>query len=279
MIIASLIILIFFLYFKMQRFTKTRINNKKILIIGGTKGIGYELTKCLQNNNDVTVLARKQEILLNKTVKFVKCDIMKPETYKNIPTYDYDVIFCCPGVCKPSLYENSDIDDLKNHLDINFIGPISILHHLKRLSTKPFTYVLFSSTLSLFTLPGYSFYSPAKAALLNFQQCLKTESKIDLKILILGTVKTKSYIKENYTKPETTKSIENLSNVALPKEIAEFLIHNLYNRNILYYDWFTYFFGIKFICEKPIDYFLFPFSVIIVFISRIVKKIMCKEIK
>jgi len=49
-----------------------KIKNKRIIITGGTSGIGYEMTKQLHSHNDVIVIARSEEKLERLLQKFIE---------------------------------------------------------------------------------------------------------------------------------------------------------------------------------------------------------------
>jgi len=57
-----------------------KVNNKRIVITGGTSGIGYEMTKCLYANNEVIVISRS----INKLNKL-------SQEFDGITTYQADL--------------------------------------------------------------------------------------------------------------------------------------------------------------------------------------------
>ena len=58
--------------------------DKKILITGGSKGIGLELVKYFcKNNFSVTVLSRTfEEKKIRKKIKFLKYNVLKKKNYR-----------------------------------------------------------------------------------------------------------------------------------------------------------------------------------------------------
>lgn len=71
--------------------------------------------------------------------------------------------------------------------------------------------VMVSSTLGLMGMIGYSQYSPTKFALRGLAECLRQELipyNIRVSIYFVSTINSPGYEKENITKPEITKQIE-----------------------------------------------------------------------
>ena len=77
--------------------------DKKILITGGSKGIGLELVKYFcKNNFSVTVLSRTfEEKKIRKKIKFLKYNVLKKKNYPNLKSklkkIKPDIIIHCIG--------------------------------------------------------------------------------------------------------------------------------------------------------------------------------------
>lgn len=283
----------------------SEIKNKKILIIGGTSGIGMELAKKLyKNGNKITVSSRnlnRAEDAINKimnranstnstnnshnytntnstinslnSLNAIQFDSTADQIFRND---SYDLIFYCPGVSFPGYFCDPNFADFENKLkiqmDLNFYGMLKSLHFFKKGCSKPFEFVVFSSTLALFPIPGYTGYSPTKTCLRSFFETEKEKLKeegISLKIFYSCSVQTPSFSKEELIKPVFTKKIEHTNTVAKPQDVAEYLCWVLGTRSAIAYDWFTYFAMIKNECENIIDYLFYPLAVLTIFFSKI----------
>lgn len=71
---------------------------KKVLIIGGWSGIGFEIAKTLDTNGyEVTCVGRKERN--NISFKYIKCDVSKKdEVTKLFSNSVYDVLVYCAGI-------------------------------------------------------------------------------------------------------------------------------------------------------------------------------------
>ncbi len=80
------------------------IKNKKILITGGSSGLGQSLViKLLQQNNKIYCLSRSNVKKRNKNLKFIKCNLkqiytIKPKLKKLIDTKTLDYVFLNAGI-------------------------------------------------------------------------------------------------------------------------------------------------------------------------------------
>ena len=79
------------------------LKNKKFLVTGGSKGLGYELVKKLVSNGiDVSVISRSfPDKKIRKKIDFYKCDILKKDKFlrlkKKISKKKFDIVVHCIG--------------------------------------------------------------------------------------------------------------------------------------------------------------------------------------
>lgn len=192
---------------------KTKYENKKILIIGGTSGLGLSLALKLSEMNDVTVSGRRDFDTQYLPLEYLKMDVTKEITFSD----EFDVIFYCTGYANVKRFDDLKIDEFRDQFEVNYFGVVKTLKCLldvAKRKKKPVDFVMIGSTLTFFSIPGYSAYSPSKSALFDLFSELKYEMRsrnIFLYFYILSSTKTPGYDKENRTKPFITKKIENLT--------------------------------------------------------------------
>lgn len=222
-----------------------KYEGKKILIIGGTAGLGLALAEKLSKYNSVTVSGRKYFDTQQYRFNYIKMDVTKEIEFG----YEYDVIFFCAGFAKCKYFADYTEDELRVGFEVNYWGPIKALQktisnqQVFRHGNKVIDFVLIGTPLSFFPLPGYGAYAPTKSALYNLFSTIKDEllakNKINLFFYILSTTQTPGYDQENLTKPEETYYIEKLTVAELPERRAETLLKGMLRSNLIYSDYFV----------------------------------------
>lgn len=226
-----------------------KYKGKKILIIGGTSGLGKALAKDLKKRGSaVTISSRdafKIEEHLKSQYKTLSLDITDQKSVDRIPNY-FDAIFCCAGFAIPSLADKIEIDKIEEMIKCNFLGPVRVyMHLLKSVSPEKRKGLVFiSSTLGLHSFTGYGMYSPSKSALSSFYEAVYDESSLlglDLYIYYVSTIRSKGFDEEQKIKPEITKRIEgsSINDSALPENRAKRLLDEMKKNRIIYSDFIT----------------------------------------
>ncbi|KAK1347868.1 short chain dehydrogenase [Hamiltosporidium tvaerminnensis] len=247
--------------------------NKKVLIIGGTSGLGLALAIEIQKRKgDVTVAARRFDLL--KSIKekhgfsvFV-ADAVRYETLECLGD-DYDFVFNCAGICYPGYFEDLDVDVFKKSMEINYFGTVNTLMHFYNNNKRPFGFVMVSSTLSFYSFPGYSSYSPCKAAINSLFDSLEMEmarSGVFLYVYYVSTIKSRGYDEENKNKPEFTKDIEGreCSKSCSPEERAKHLLNSMYYNNRIVSDVNTRLLKVAGRCDSVLDFLFLPLALVLV---------------
>lgn len=277
--------LIGILFFYLRR--GNTIQRKKILIIGGTSGLGLELAKKLyRNGNQITITSRSKD-KLDKTLKIftysnqsiINGFVFDSKTDPVQSDDNYDIVFYCAGLSIPGYFSDQKIDQFQYQMNVNYIGMLRSLYFYQKYNNRPFYFVMFSSTLAFLSVPGFASYSPSKACLKSFFETEKAKLEcegVKLKIFYCCSMATPGFEEEEMVKPTLTRTIEHSNVIVNPEEIADYLVKNLENRNTLSYDWFTYFLMIRNECETLTDYLFFPFSILVAFFA---KAMVCQKAK
>lgn len=127
----------------------------KILIVGGTKGLGYELTDILQQNKyEVVAVGTEAMDVTKPEICKAVCETVKPDTViylavKNLNGFVHKL--CC--------------DDVKKALAVNIFGLTNVLAaslpHMRTFGYGSFIYI--SSVLSRYDVLGTGLYAASKA--------------------------------------------------------------------------------------------------------------------
>lgn len=125
-------------------------------------------------------------------------------------------------------------------MDLNFWGNAEMAHAILRLwcapdapvVPEPKHLIFTSSVVALFPVAGYGPYTPAKAALRGLADTLVQEvelypQKVKVHIVYPGTIASPGLERENTTKPEITKIIEESDPIQTPDVAAAIAIGGL----------------------------------------------------
>lgn len=269
MIFICILILLIILLLTIRKGKKRKINfdHAKVLILGGTSGLGSALAHILHTSKaDVTISARNQT---TNIFRFLKIDVTDITTF-NESSSDYDFIFCCAGGVVPGFFKDINIDVYREQMTLNYLGTLNALSHFSKTNKKPFSFIMIASTVALFTFPGYSAYAPTKCALKSFYDSAVLELKrdnIDLYIFYVNSMQTPGFDAENRIKPEFTKSIEGTKGMC-PKKAARILLREMEFSNEICSDNLTRIFKLRVEIENYRDYF---FMIVSLFAYPIIK--------
>lgn len=188
-------------------------------IIGASSGIGKALAFELDKQGHSLILsARRKELLvelnhqLNGNHSVVPVDVSALQSInsalENIQTDNItiDSVIFMAGIYAPGPIIDMDIEHVKNIIDVNFTGCINVIHCVLPIlrQQQHGQIAICSSVASYRGLPNGQIYSATKAALSNFTESLKIETKefgIDVKLISPGFVKTPMTDKNDFKMP------------------------------------------------------------------------------
>jgi uncharacterized oxidoreductase len=167
-----------------------KLQNKTVLITGGTSGIGLELAKQLvQRGNTVIITGRDEEKLsatqrILPSVHAFKSDVSDPEAIMTLHSTvlaqfpALDTLINNAGIMRNlNVNRPYDLKDVTREIDINLSGPVRMtqqfLTHLK--SRENALIVNVSSGLAFVPMPISPVYCATKAAIHSFTQSLRVQ--------------------------------------------------------------------------------------------------------
>jgi uncharacterized oxidoreductase len=167
-----------------------KLEEKTVLITGGTSGIGLELAnQLLQRNNTVIVTGRDRQKLDATKRTFPKIhafesDVSDPAAIKTLcdnvlaqfPTLD--MLVNNAGIMRNlNLNEDRDLNDVTREIEVNLSGTVRMVQQfLPHLRTRPGALIVnVSSGLAFIPLPISPICCATKAAIHSFSQSLRVQ--------------------------------------------------------------------------------------------------------
>ncbi len=168
------------------------LKNKKVLITGGSAGIGKAIVKELMDNGvtDFAVVGRKKEALEDLQSEFpnarfilIPADVSKPEDLNRITDKitsawgSLDLLINNAGVVSAGKLQDISDEDIVNQININLTGLILLTKKTLPLilKSKDAAIINISSGLGNVAMPFYSVYAATKAAVKHFSEALRRE--------------------------------------------------------------------------------------------------------
>jgi len=167
-----------------------KLNQKTILITGGSSGIGFELARLLLQRGNVVIITGREQQKLDEArrqlpgLHTIQSDVSEPAAI--VALYDtvtaqfpaLDTLINNAGIMRNlNLNMQRELLDVTREIEINLNGPIRMIQqflpHLAR--RKEALIVNVSSGLAFVPFPISPVYSATKAGLHSYTQCLRIQ--------------------------------------------------------------------------------------------------------
>lgn len=203
------------------------IENKNILIIGGSSGIGLALAELLSSTNSVYVASRSHESLSHLNVKHLPFDATTDEIDLSVLPENLDGFVYCPGSINLRPFRGLKTEAFTADFEINVIGAVKALKSvLNLLNASTNAAVVFYSTVAVQTgMPFHSSVAASKGAIEGLTRSLAAEfaPKIRVNAIAPSLVDTPlaSKFLNNETKLEKANERHPLGRVGTVEEMAK----------------------------------------------------------
>jgi len=216
-----------------------RLNNKVVLITGGTRGIGKAIADLFFDNGaDIIVTGKsKPSSNLNSKYKFYQVDFSKPDMVNGFLSFiekqkRIDILINNSGINKICEIGSINHEDFIQVNEVNYFAPFKIMQIVsnKMIDTKTKGRIVnIASIWSNVTLPGRLSYSSAKSALVGMTRA----AAVDLaKYHILVNAISPGFVLTKLTRDslgiDGVKAIEKnipLRRLAEPIEVANLALY------------------------------------------------------
>ena len=200
---------------------------KNYLVIGGSSGIGKEISELLSNENIVFSTSRNEINESNENIRHIKYDVLEDELDPELLPDQIDGFVYCPGTINLRPFRSLKLETFRSDLELNLIGAIKTLQIiLTRLQQSPSSSIIFYSTVAVKTgMPFHSSVSSSKSALEGLTKSLAAEfaPKIRVNCIAPSIVNTPLANKFLNTEDKIEKAAARhpLKMIGTAKEIAQ----------------------------------------------------------
>jgi NAD(P)-dependent dehydrogenase (short-subunit alcohol dehydrogenase family) len=197
----------------------------RLIVIGGSKGIGNAIVASLLSSYDEVVnISRTQPEQTARNLKHFNCDVLN-DALPDIESADGLVY--CPGSINLKPINRLKIDDFKNDFDINVIGAVkAIQKYLPALKNgnNP-SIVLFSTVAAKLGMPFHASVAASKSAVEGLTKSLGAELAPTIRVNAIAPTVTDTELASKLLRND--RMIENmnerhpLKKYLQPQEVAD----------------------------------------------------------
>jgi 3-oxoacyl-[acyl-carrier protein] reductase len=197
---------------------------RKIVIVGGSKGIGQAIVSSLVDENIVINISRSAPLQPHANLTHYNCDILTDD----LPEIEaVDTLIYCPGSINLKPISRLKLDDFREDFEINVIGAIKFIQkYLPKLKhgVHP-SVLLFSTVAAKLGMPYHASVAAAKSAVEGLTKSLGAELAPIIRVNAIAPTVTETDLAAKILRNE--KMIENiterhpLKKFLKPKEVAD----------------------------------------------------------
>lgn len=202
----------------------------KIIIVGGSRGIGKEIINELVDDNMIINLSRNKPELTHTNLTHHNIDILTGD----LPELeDVSSLIYCPGSINLKPISRISLDEFREDFEINVIGAIKAIQKylpcLKK--SNDASILLFSTVATKLGMPYHSSVATSKSAIDGLVKTLGAELAPKIRVNAIAPTITKTDLASKLLRNE--KVIENmierhpLKKILMPEEVskmAKFLV-------------------------------------------------------
>ena len=197
---------------------------KKIVVIGGSKGIGKAIIESLINENEVINISRTDTLPPHNNFTHYSLDILSDD----LPEIEtIDSLIYCPGSINLKPIARLKLEDFREDFEINVIGAVKAIQHflpsLKK-GSKP-SILLFSTVAAKLGMPFHASVAAAKSAVEGLTKSLGAELAPTIRVNAIAPTVTNTDLASKLLRND--RMIENiterhpLKKYLQPNEVAD----------------------------------------------------------
>ena len=148
---------------------------KRILLIGGSHGIGYSLAQLLSENCEVYIASRTKELIEDMNVIHIPFDAQKDSLNLDSLPEQLDGFVYCPGSINLKPFKMLSLDSFREEMEINFFNMIQVVQDIMPKMAEGSSMVFFSTVAVGTGMPFHTSIAAAKGAVEGFARALAAE--------------------------------------------------------------------------------------------------------
>ena len=196
----------------------------KIIIVGGSRGIGKEIISDLVDDNIIINLSRNKPELTHTNLTHFNVDVLNSD----LPDLeDVTSVIYCPGSINLKPISRISLDEFREDFEINVIGAVKViqkyLSSLKKSNNA--SILLFSTVATKLGMPYHSTVAASKSAIDGLVKTLGAELAPKIRVNAIAPTITKTDLASKLLRNE--KVIENmierhpLKKILMPEEVSK----------------------------------------------------------
>ncbi|EDP95238.1 SDR family oxidoreductase [Kordia algicida OT-1] len=197
---------------------------KKILVIGGSKGIGAAIVQAQLEHHKVINISRTSPEITSNNLTHFSCNILEDE----LPEIEaVDTLIYCPGSINLKPIARLKVEDFKNDYEINVLGAVKAIQKyvpLLKKGNNP-NILLFSTVATQLGMPYHASIAAAKSAVEGLVKTLAAEFAPTIRVNAIAPTITNtdlaSKLLRNDKMIESIKDRHPLKKFLEPQEVAD----------------------------------------------------------
>ncbi|MGK0328294.1 SDR family NAD(P)-dependent oxidoreductase [Polaribacter sp.] len=197
---------------------------RKIVVIGGSKGIGKAIVTSLVGENKVINISRSDTLEPHQNLTHFSLNILTDD----LPAIEeIDSLIYCPGSINLKPIARLKLEDFREDFEINVIGAVKAIQHflpsLKK-GTKP-SILLFSTVAAKLGMPFHASVAAAKSAVEGLTKSLGAELAPSIRVNAIAPTVTNTDLASKLLRND--RMIENITDrhplkkYLQPQEVAD----------------------------------------------------------
>ena len=212
------------------------MDTKNFFIVGGSSGIGLEITKALHaRENSVFVGSRSKDALTQLDgLHHLRLDVQAESLhFEGLPDMLNGVVYC-PGTIRLKPFQRLTLDDFLQDWQVNFLGAVktiqACLPRLKK-SKSGAAVVLFSTVAVKTGMPFHASVAGAKAAVEGLTRSLAAEFAPRIRVNAIAPSLTDTPLAQGLLssdeKRKASAERHPAKRIGTPQEVAQVAVHLL----------------------------------------------------